>query len=99
MYVLHAKLFQSCLIPCNRMDWSPEGSSVHGILQARIPCPPPRNFPGPVIKPTTLISPALAGGFSTASATWEDCIDNYISQNEKDKKTKAGTQNIHLKEI
>ena len=25
---------QSCL--CDTMDWSPQGSSVHGILQARI---------------------------------------------------------------
>ena len=27
---------QSCLIPCNSMDCSPTGSSIHGILQARI---------------------------------------------------------------
>ena len=27
---------QSCLILCNPMDCSPPGSSVHGILQARI---------------------------------------------------------------
>ena len=27
---------QSCLIPCDPMDCSPTGSSVHGILQARI---------------------------------------------------------------
>ena len=27
---------QSCLILCNSMDCSPPGSSVHGILQARI---------------------------------------------------------------
>ena len=27
---------QSCLTPCNPMDCSPPGSSVHGILQARI---------------------------------------------------------------
>ena len=37
-----AELLQSCLILC---DCSPPGSSVHGILQARIlewvPCPPP----------------------------------------------------------
>ena len=29
-------LAQSCLILCNTMDCSPSGSSVHGILQARI---------------------------------------------------------------
>ena len=33
---VHAKSLQSCLIPCNPMDCSLPGSSVHGILQARI---------------------------------------------------------------
>ena len=32
----HAKSLQSCLTLCNPMDCSPPGSSVHGILQARI---------------------------------------------------------------
>ena len=27
---------QSCLTPCNSMDYSLPGSSVHGILQARM---------------------------------------------------------------
>jgi len=31
-----AKLLQSCLTLCDPMDCSPTGSSVHGILQARI---------------------------------------------------------------
>ena len=31
-----AKLFQSCLSRCNSMNWSLPGSSVLGILQARI---------------------------------------------------------------
>ena len=33
---LCAKFLQSCLTLCNPMDCSPAGSSVHGILQARI---------------------------------------------------------------
>ena len=33
---VHAKSLQSCLTPCDPMDCSPPGSSVHGILQARI---------------------------------------------------------------
>ena len=57
------------------MDCSRPGSSVHGILQARIQewvaCPPPRDLPDPGIKPASLTSPALAGGFFTTSATWE----------------------------
>ena len=35
-YYVCAKLPQSCLILCNPMDCSQPGSSVHGILQARI---------------------------------------------------------------
>ena len=33
---VHAKLLQSCPTLCDPMDCSPPGSSVHGILQARI---------------------------------------------------------------
>ena len=33
---MRAKSFQSCLTLCDPMDCSPLGSSVHGILQARI---------------------------------------------------------------
>ena len=33
---VRAKSFQSCPTLCNPMDSSPPGSSVHGILQARI---------------------------------------------------------------
>ena len=57
---------QSCPTVCDPMDCSPPGSSIHGILQARIleglPFPSPGNLPVPGIKP---ISPALAGGFFT----------------------------------
>ena len=34
--ILYAKLLQSCLTLRDPMDCSPPGSSVHGILQARI---------------------------------------------------------------
>ena len=36
-----------------------------------LPCPPPGHLPNPGIKPASLMSPALAGGFFTISATWE----------------------------
>ena len=49
------------------------GSSVHGILQTGIlewlPCPSPVDLPNPGTEPTSLVSPALAGGFFTTSAT------------------------------
>ena len=36
MIAVQAQSFQSCPILCDPMDCSPPGSSVHGILQARI---------------------------------------------------------------
>ena len=33
---MHAKLLQSCPTLCDPVNYSPPGSSVHGILQARI---------------------------------------------------------------
>ena len=45
---------QSCLAPCDPMNCSPPGSSVPGILQARVlewvPCPPPGDLPDPGIE-------------------------------------------------
>ena len=34
--VTHAKSLHACLTLCDPMDWSPPGSSVHGILQPKI---------------------------------------------------------------
>ena len=69
-------------------------SSVHGILWARVlewdMCPPSRDLPDPGIKLTSLMTPALAGGFLcfffflTTRATWEACItynQPYLKQN------------------
>ena len=57
------------------MNYSLPGSSVHGILQARIlewaAIPPPGDLPDPGIEPVPLMCPVLAGEFFTASATWE----------------------------
>ena len=36
-----------------------------------LPCPPARDLSNPGIKPESFLSPALAGGFFTTSATWE----------------------------
>ena len=36
-----------------------------------LPCPPPGDLPDPGIEPTSVMSPALADGFFTTSATWE----------------------------
>ena len=36
-----------------------------------LPCLPPGTLPDPVVKPVSLMSPALAGRFFTSSTTWE----------------------------
>ena len=60
-----AKSLQLCPTLCDPTDCSPPGSSVHGILQARIlewtglPYPLPEDLPDPGIKPTSPASPIL----------------------------------------
>ena len=44
-----------------------------------LPCPHPGDIPDPGIKPAFLMSPALADGFFTASATWEAHIYKVLS--------------------
>ena len=74
MYVC-VKSFYSCLTLCDPMNYSPPGSSVHGIFQQEywsgLPFPPPGDLPNPGSKPMPLMSPALAGGFFTTSTTRE----------------------------
>ena len=74
-YVLRAQLLQSCPALCYPIDCSPPGSSVHGILQAKIlewaAMPSSGVLPDPGIKPTSFMSLELAGGFFTTSSTWE----------------------------
>ena len=80
---------QLCLTLCDPMDCSPQASlSMRFSRQYsnELPCPPPEELPDPVIKSTSLMSPALAGGFFTTSTTWEAymyvcvcvCVCTYI---------------------
>ena len=74
-----AKSLQLCPTLCKPMDYSPPGSSVHGILQARKPewvtiPSPPGDLPEPRMEPASLTTPAMAGRFFTTSTTgkpWE----------------------------
>ena len=72
---VHAKSLQSCTTLCNPINCRLPDTSVHGILQTRIlewvAMHSSRGLPSPGIKPTSPISPALAGWFLTTSATWE----------------------------
>ena len=65
---------QSCLTLCDPIDYSPQGTSAHGILQARIlewvPFPPPGDLPDPGIEPR---SPDLQADYvrlSSPEASW-----------------------------
>ena len=68
-----AKLLQSCPSLCDSTDYSLPGSSVHGILQARILewvfAFLQGDLPNPGIKLPSPALPALAGGFFTTSTT------------------------------
>ena len=69
-----AKSLQLCPTLCDMTDRSPPGSSVHGILQAKIlewvAMPSSRGSSQPGAEAFSK-SPALAGGFFNTSATWE----------------------------
>ena len=70
-----AKSLQSCPSLHDPMDCSPPDSSVEEIFQARIlewvAMSSRAYLPDPGIKPVSLKSPTLAGGFFTSSVTWE----------------------------
>ena len=91
---LCGKSLKLCPTLCDHLDYSLPGSSVHGVLQARIlearvlPYPPPGDLPNPGIKPASLVSPTLAGGFFTTSAPWlsTNCLSscNMVQQEKKE---------------
>ena len=67
---------QSCLTLCYPINYVAHQAPLSmGFSRQEywsgLPCPPPGDLPDPGIKPTILMSPELAGGFLTASATWE----------------------------
>ena len=76
-----AKSAQSCPTLCVPIDCSLLGSSVHGILQAKmlewVAIPSSRDRFNPGIKPESPTSPTLAGGFFTTSITWE-ALEPYV---------------------
>ena len=46
-------------------------------------CPPLGDLPDPGIEPASLMSPALAGGLFTTSATWEASVEQYCTAEMK----------------
>ena len=72
---VHAKSFQSCLIFPTL--WTVAHRASHSTRFSRqdywsgLSCPPAEDVPNWGIRPVSHMSPALAGGFLTTSATWE----------------------------
>ena len=73
---------RSCLTLCDPLDSSPPGSSVHGDSPGKntgVDCYVLLQgiFPIQRLNPLSLTSPALAGGFFTTSAIWEDGTQSF----------------------
>ena len=70
-----AKSLQFCLTLCNPMTVAHQVPLSMGFSRQEywsgLPCPSLGDLPHPWIEPVSLLSPALAGGFFTISATWE----------------------------
>ena len=66
-------LLQSCLTLCKSMDSAHQAPLFMGFSRQEycggLSCPSPGHLPNPGIEPTSFMSPALAGGFFTTSAT------------------------------
>ena len=85
----------SCVLSCSlmanslqTMDCNLPDFSIRGIFQARntgVGChallPNPGDLPNPGMEPMSLLSPALAGGFFTITATWEALKSIYTELN------------------
>ena len=67
---LHAKLFQLCPTLCDPMAPLSMGFSRQEYWSG-VPFHSPGDLSDPGIKSESLLSPTLAGGFFTTSATWE----------------------------
>ena len=70
-----AKLLQLCPTLCDAMDHSLQAPLSMELSKQEdwsvLPFHPPGDLPDPGIEPVSLMSPVLAGGFFTTSATWE----------------------------
>ena len=51
-------------------------------------CPPSGDLPDPGIEPSSLMSPALTGGFFTTSTTWEDRMMEITAKEQSKEKNK-----------
>ena len=76
--LVRAKVLQSCPTLCDTRDYSRQAPLSMGFSRQEhwsgLPFPLPGHLPDPGIELTSLMSPALAGGFFTTSAAGEACV-------------------------
>ena len=65
----HVQLFATPWTVANQASLSMEFSREE--YWSGFPFPSPEHLPDPGMEPTSLVSPAVAGGFSTTSPTWK----------------------------
>ena len=87
LILLNHVLSHSVMSPlCSPKNCSPPGSSVHGIFLAGIlkwvAISFSKDLPNSGIKSMSVASPALAGGFSTTSTTWEGLLNQKLLRNQ-----------------
>ena len=79
---MHAMLLQSCLTLCDPMDCSPQSPLSMGFSRQKywsgLPCPAPGDLPDLGIEPSSLMSPALAGGCFTTNATCKPSMNYFM---------------------
>ena len=85
IFLVRAKLLQSCLTVWDSMGHTPQAplSPMRFFCKdywSLLPCPPPGNLPNPGLEPASLMSPALVGRFFTSSAIWQTYIFFKISR-------------------
>ena len=72
---MHAKSLQLCPTLYNPGTVACQAPLSVGFSRQEywsgLPCPPPGHLPDPGIKPESLLSAALTGGFFTTSTPWE----------------------------
>ena len=68
-HLSHVRLFETLWTIARQAPMS-MGFSRHEHCSG-LPCHPPGDLPDRGTEPTSLMSPALAGGFFTTNATWE----------------------------
>ena len=98
---VHAKLLQLCPTLCNPIDRCPPGSSIHGILQARIldwvTMPSSRAYSQPRDQTHVSWSPALAGESFTTRTTRE--AHQKLLKTKKGKRAKVNEENHELASV